>query len=229
MIPLHLFLYAFLLSIYDSFSKKRTEKDKFNQYARVDIVSGKTGSGKTISGIYLLQQLKAKFPSALVISNVESPLVDLPLTMGNVLRIYDVPCIVLIDESNSTFMAKLRSDVPEMLLRFLMQTRKGAGKYVVLLTQDYSLLDSKFRKLAHFVWDCQTFFGRLTRLRRFEQKDYEFFYANGGVNTMVQRKQKIKRSSIWFVQDAKMRSLYDYKAIVSTDWHEDMTETEIAA
>lgn len=221
MIPLHLFVYAFILSIYDSFTVKSVV-DKFNKYARCDIFVGKTGSGKTMCGIHLVRKIKRVFKDIIVISNIESPLVDLPLTMGNVLHIYDKPVVVLVDEANSTFASKLKSDVPEDLVKFLMQTRKGAGKWVILLTQDYSLLDTKFRKLAHYVYDCHTFFGRLTRFRRFSQQDYEYYYAAGGVNTMVRvgkSAPKIKRVSDWFVQDQKIRSLYDYKAIVKTDWH----------
>lgn len=230
MIPLHLFVYAFILSIYDSFTVKSVV-DKFNKYARCDIFVGKTGSGKTMCGIYLVRKIKRAFKDIIVISNIESPLVDLPLTMGNVLHIYDKPVVVLVDEANSTFASKLRSDVPEDLVKFLMQTRKGAGKWVILLTQDYSLLDTKFRKLAHYVYDCHTFFGRLTRFRRFSQQDYEYYYAAGGVNTMVRTGKsapKIKRVSDWFVQDAKIRSLYDYKAVVKTDWHTDYDVSKLS-
>ena len=100
MIPLHLFVYAFILSIYDSFTVKSVV-DKFNKYARCDIFVGKTGSGKTMCGIHLVRKIKRVFKDIIVISNIESPLVDLPLTMGNVLHIYDRPVVVLVDEASS--------------------------------------------------------------------------------------------------------------------------------
>ncbi len=65
--------------------------------------------------------------------------------------IYDKPVGVKFDEANSTFADKLRSDVPEDLVKFLMQTRKRAGNGLYYL-QDYSLLDTKFHKLAHYVY-----------------------------------------------------------------------------
>ncbi len=55
---------------------------------------------------------------------------NLPLTMGNVLY-YDKPVVVLVDEANSTFASKLRSDVPRFS-KFLMQTGKGLRSKVIL-------------------------------------------------------------------------------------------------
>ncbi len=48
-------------------------------------------------------------------------------------------------------------------MKFLVQTRKGLGNGYTA-TQDYSLLDT-VPQATHYVYDCHTFFGRLTRFR----------------------------------------------------------------
>lgn len=109
-------------------------------------------------------------------------------------------------------------DKPKELRDTLMQIRKGIGKRVILLTQDYTLLDTSFRKLAHYVYETKTYFGRLTSYRRFEQQTYEAQYSSGGIDFDKSAK-KLRRHSFWLLQTAKVRAMYDFKAVVDTDWH----------
>ncbi len=67
MIPLHLFIYAFILSIYDSFTRE-IQKDKFTKYARCDIFVERLGSGKTMWDPFM-RKIKRVFKDIIVISN----------------------------------------------------------------------------------------------------------------------------------------------------------------
>ncbi len=83
-------------------------------------------------------------------------------------------------------------------MKFLMQTRKGAGKWVILFTQDCSCLIRSSASQFHYKNDCHTFFGSLNEIPSLCQQDYEYYYAAGGVNTMVRTGKsapKIKRVS----------------------------------
>ncbi len=61
-------------------------------------------------------------------------------------------------------------------MKFLMQMRKGLGNGLYC-TQDYSLLDTKFRKLLIMCNDCHIVFWSLNETCRFSQQDYEYYYA----------------------------------------------------
>lgn len=149
---------------------------------------------------------------------MSSSLVDFPLTLDCFYTINDVPYLIVVDEANSVYGAKMKSDVPEELKKTLYQIRKGVGKRVVLLTQDYSLLDANFRKLAHYVFETKTYFGRLTSYRRFEQTVYETNSQVGGLDLKKAGKQP-SRVSLWILQTSRIRSLYDFKALVDVEWH----------
>lgn len=215
-IPIHLFIIAFFLWLWDRFTMRKTV-DRFNSYASVNIIAGKTGSGKTFSAIKEMLDFKRKFPDGVIVSNIVSSLVNEPLTLDSFYKVYDVPVLIVVDEANSAYGAKLKSDVPDVLKKTLMQIRKGIGKRVLLLTQDYSLLDTNFRKLAHYVYESKTYMGRLTAYRRFEQQTYETHYQAGGVS--YDKQKQPRRVSSWILQTKKVRKLYDYKAIVDVDWY----------
>lgn len=215
-IPIHLFILAFFMWVYDRLTTKKAA-DRFNSYASVNIIAGKTGSGKTFSAIKEMLDFKRKFPDGLIFSNVVTNLVDAPLTLDCFYDVFDVPVLIVVDEANSAYGAKLKSDVPDGLKKTLMQIRKGVGKRVLLLAQDYSLLDTNFRKLAHFVYESKTYMGRLTSCRCFEQQTYETHYQVGGVS--YDKQKQPRRKSSWILQTKKVRSLYDYKAVVDVDWY----------
>ena len=218
MIPIHLFIAAFFLSIVDKIKAKKDYKTSFNQYARVDIVAGKTGSGKSFSALNEMINFKKRYPEGIIFSNMAVSLVNAPLSLDVFYTQYDVPVLIVVDEANSTYRAQLKSDIPKELRDTLMQIRKGIGKRVILLTQDYTLLDTSFRKLAHYVYETKTYFGRLTSYRRFEQQTYEAQYSSGGIDFDKSAK-KLRRHSFWLLQTAKVRAMYDFKAVVDTDWH----------
>jgi hypothetical protein len=217
MFPIHLFIIAFFMSIWD----RLTIKDnaiRFNSQACVVIVAGKTGSGKSFSAINEMIRFKKRFKDGIIFSNMTSKLVDYPLSLDCFYSINDVPYLIVVDEANSVYGAKMKSDVPDELKKTLYQIRKGVGKRVVLLTQDYSLLDANFRKLAHFVYETKTYFGRLTSYRRFEQTVYETNSQTGGLDLKKSGKQP-SRVSLWILQTKRIRSLYDFKALVDVEWH----------
>lgn len=217
MFPIHLFIIAFFMSIWDKLTI-RDDSVRFNNQACVVIVSGKTGSGKSFSAINEMLRFKRKFKNGKIFSNMSSSLVDCPLTLDCFYTINDVPYLIVVDEANSVYGAKMKSDVPEELKKTLYQIRKGVGKRVVLLTQDYSLLDANFRKLAHYVFETKTYFGRLTSYRRFEQTVYETNSQVGGLDLKKAGKQP-SRVSLWILQTSRIRSLYDFKALVDVEWH----------
>ena len=218
-IPIHLFIAAFFLSIYDRLFSKRSLADKFNSEASINIIAGKTGSGKSFSAINEMRRFKQRYPEGLIFSNIVSPLTDQPLSLKAFYEINTVPYLIVVDEANSVYGSKIKSDVPEDLKKTLYQIRKGVGKRVLLLTQEYSLLDTNFRKLAHYVFESKTYFGRLTSYRRFEQQVYEANSQAGGLNFDKSGKRQPRRVSFWILQTFRIRKLYDYKAMVVTDWH----------
>ncbi len=86
---------------------------------------------------------------------------------------------------------------------FLAQTRKGwLYSYTGL-----SLLDTKFRKPAHYVYDYHTF-RSLNEIPSLSQQDYEYYFMllvvreYRGLNGKNHAKNKAV--SDWFVQDAKI-------------------------
>ncbi len=209
-IPIHLFILAFLCGYGIDLQCVKLLIDSIVmqcQYYR-----RKNWKWQNFSAIKEMLDFKRKFPDGIIVSNIVSSLVNEPLTLDSFYKVYDVPVLIVVDEANSAYGAKLKSDVPDVLKKTLMQIRKGIGKRVLLLTQDYSLLDTNFRKLAHYVYESKTYMGRLTAYRRFEQQTYETHYQAGGVSYD-------KQGFTMATTDKESEKTYDYKAIADVDWY----------
>lgn len=206
------FIIAFLWHFFDV---EHDEKSRFNEYARCDIFCGKTGQGKTLCAVREMKIMKKQFKNLKIISNIASPLVDIELTRSSLLATYNFPVLVVIDEANTTFSGSRVSSIPPDVKSFIFQTRKGYGKRLILLTQDYSLIDVSFRKLSHYVYNVKTFWGRLTALARFEQVQYERNADTGGIDY---GKKNLSYARIFFIQTNRLRRLYDFKSFVNTNW-----------
>lgn len=178
---------------------------KFSEYG-LTLYCGKQGRGKTVALVEYLERMRIKYPKAIIVTNFNY--VHQHRAMKDWRDFFDIRngedgVIFAIDEIQNEYNSNSWKDFPETLLTEITQQRKQRIK-IVATSQVYTRVVKQLREQAHEVVECRTLFGRWTFLRAFDADDYDVIVNN------PEKKQKIKR--IWrknFVQDAKLRNLYD--------------------
>ncbi len=181
-------------------------KKEFKPYGFTFFV-GPQGTGKTVSMVHYLDQIKAKYPNCLIVTNfayhqADHTMIDWQDIMN--VRNGKDGVVFAIDEIQSEYSAAAWKDVPESLLSEISQQRKQRVK-IVATAQFFTRVAKPLREQAATVVVCKTFFGRLTVNREYDALRYALVTDNPGVV-----RQKLKPSSkTSFVQSDQLRSEYD--------------------
>lgn len=176
---------------------------------------GKQGSGKSMSLIHKLEQLRKRYPKAKIYTNMAYKFEDKPLKSLNDLlddSLYNgkYGTIFVIDEIQNEFSCRTSKDFPESLLSLITQQRKN--KILILTTsQVFTRVSKPIREQCYRAIECQTFFGRYTR-----NKIYNGIAYADSIELPPDKKRKSNKKIglDCFVQSDYLRNCFDsYKLI----------------
>lgn len=200
------FLRLVVYFVIDSINKL-AEKEKLHLYG-IWCYVGLPGSGKTMSLVYYLDDLRRKYKDKIyIITNFGYIGQDFELKSWDVVtEDYDRPVIFAWDELQNEFNSRQYRNFPTGLIHELTQNRKGNGKQIIYTTQIFTAVDNNFRNLTSHVYDCRTYFNRFTVSRKYKREFYEALVESKSINN----KFKIKPVEIIrFIQTEDIRSRYD--------------------
>lgn len=191
------------IDIYRFFTKPR----KVHLYG-IWLYCGLYGQGKTMALTEYLTRMRKKYGDKIYIStNYGFKGEDFPLTSWQeLLTEYDRPVIFGYDEIQNEFNSRDYRNFPYELVKLLTQNRKGHGKQIIGTAQRYTRVDKTIRELCTHVVECRkSWFGRVTKLRKYDVEDYEM-YLN---EIDVMKKHKIPCQRYRFIQTDELREAYD--------------------
>lgn len=178
---------------------------KFGEYG-LTLYVGDQGSGKSMAMTEYLERMRKLYPKALIVTNYGYVHQNQEFNDWN--DFFDIRngvdgVIFALDEIQNEFNSNSWKNFPEELLSEITQQRKQKVK-IVATAQVYPDVAVQLRRQTLYVAECATFAGRWTVVRCYRKKDYERAqnYAEGTAKV-----QKVYKKS--FIQDAKLRDLYD--------------------
>lgn len=170
------------------------------------IFVGRQGSGKTISMIQYLNDMRRKYPNCLILTNFQYTYATKRMQdWRDLLEIRNGTdgVIFAIDEIHSEYNSSNWSDFPESLLSEISQQRKQRVK-IVATAQVFSRIAKPIREQAFSVVCCRTYLGRLTRNVEYDAAEY----VTGETPYQVRKKCKpLSRKT--FVQSNRLRNCFD--------------------
>jgi len=187
---------------------------KIHLYGIIGIV-GLYGGGKTMTLSHTLDELRKKYGDKIYIAtNYFYSGQDFPInSWEDLLPEYDRPVVFGYDEIQNEFNSRDYKNFPLSLMTLLTQNRKGNGKRILYTAQDFTTVDTNFRKLTKDVWVCKTLFGRLTSVKCYDRQDYIQLYET----VSVDKKMKIHPfRKFKFVQTDAIRNSYDSFQMLDT-------------
>lgn len=188
---------------------------------------GLPGKGKTMGLVYQLRYLRKRYGDKIyIMTNFHYDDEDFKFTSWrDLLKEYDRPLVCAWDEVQNEFNSRDFKNFPVELLTLLTQNRKGNGKQILYTAQRWNRVDKVFRELTHYAIECNTIFGRWTRLRYYHWEDYE----SKNATPQVELRRRIKPiKTVGFVQDDDIRNSYDsYQMLESAKSKDYMDRDEI--
>lgn len=172
------------------------------------IYCGLYGYGKTMALTEYLTKMREEYGDKIYIStNYGFKGEDFPIThWKDLLTEYDRPVIFGYDEIQNEFNSRDYRNFPYELVKLLTQNRKGHGKQIVCTAQRFTRVDKTIRELCTHVVECKkAWFGRVTKLRKYDVEDYEMYLEQ----IDVMKKHKIPCQRYRFIQTDELRNSYD--------------------
>jgi len=178
----------------------------FHPYG-IDFYTGLPGAGKTMMISAELAEYRKKFGyQILIATNYKWKDEDFPITgIKDILKVYDKPIIIGYDEIQNDFDSREWLNSDKALSERLTQSRKITGMKILATAQRFSFVDRRLRQLTNFVYDCRTFFSRLTIARIYAPMVKEKIEAGSYQEKLSQKDLGTK----WLVQTDKLRDSYD--------------------
>ena len=187
---------------------------------------GLYGQGKTMALTEYLTRMRKKYGDKIYIcTNYGFRDEDFKLThWRDLLSDYDKPVIFGYDEIQNEFNSRDYQNFPFELVTMLTQNRKGNGKQIVGTAQRFGRVDKTIRELCTHVIECRRgYFGRVTKLRKYDVDDYEQFLHE----VDVMKKRKIPHSNYKFIQTDDLRNAYDsFQMLASAKGKQYVTSAE---
>lgn len=180
--------------------------DTFREYG-FHLITGKQGTGKTITLVYLLLRYQKMYPKLKVKTNMYYKYQDGCINHWKDLvnsenGIYGE--IDVIDEVQNWFSSNQSKDFPPEMLREVTQQRKQR-KMIIGTSQVFTRVAKSIRENVYLVYEPITFFGCLTIVRCYEPT----LDTNGVV---VNKKPK---KTFFFIHNNKIRNAFDtYRKIL---------------
>lgn len=178
---------------------------QFNEYGLTMYV-GRQGSGKTIGMVRYLEDIRIKYPKAIIITNFGYINEHYQMNDWHDLLEYrngTDGVIFAIDEIQNEFSSTAWQNFPEFILSEITQQRKQRIK-IIASSQVFTRVVKALREQCYEVVECKTIFGRWTFLKCFDADEY---------NTTIERPEKrMKLFRKWrksFVQNDSFRELYN--------------------
>lgn len=210
-----LFIPLSFIQLFEFFRDKKDHKIPLSERYGINCYLGLAGSGKTISMVKRLYDLRKKYGNDIyIITNFKTPLANYIMKKKSngktdysiLLNFYNKPVVCAWDELQNDFKSTNLRDFPDDLLRRLTQVRKGNGLLLLYTSQDFKGLDSTLRKITHYFIDCRTFKGYLTTNVCYYSLDYIQKYES----VSVDNKLKIPVHNVtYFIQKKAIRNLYN--------------------
>lgn len=205
------FIDFFRWKICDFFKLLITGK-QFNLFG-VSIFCGRQGSGKTISMVNTLNEIKNKFPDCLIVTNFGYCFQDFELTDWRQLleiRNGEKGVVFAIDEIQNEYDNSKWQDFPEGILSVITQQRKQRIK-ILLTSQVYSRVVKQIREQCFDVIECKTFLGRWTFEKCFDAEDYNTLIDNPNPEKKFKMPKKWRKS---FIQSDFIRNCFNSYSVV---------------
>jgi hypothetical protein len=216
----------------EDFLSKR-DPDFFPYYG-TQVYTGRQGSGKTISAIKHVLDLKSRYPKAILVSNVllnvfnarPSDVLQSTPEDFNSQRDYILfkemeelehvlthvnngtrGVIYLVDEIHTYFNALESKNIPMYIFTEIAQQRKQR-KVIIGTSQLFMRLAKPFREQCDNIITCKTWLGYITLQTAYDGMDIEQDYQGKLIGN-------VKRKG-FFIQNNKLRESYDtYQKVVS--------------
>lgn len=177
----------------------------FKEYG-VTLFCGQQGAGKTTAVVEYLERMRKKHPKALIVTNFGY--VNQTHEFNDWKDFFQIRngadgVIFAIDEIQNEFNNQSWKNFPEELLSEITQQRKQKVK-IVCTAQEYLDVAIQLRRQAFFIVDCFTLAERWVFTKCYKRRDYE-----KGLNSTEGLSKVRKIYSKSFIQDAKLRALFD--------------------
>ena len=171
------------------------------------IFCGRQGSGKTISMVKYLIDMKEKFPECIIVTNFNCSVSN--FRMKSWRDFFDIRngekgVIFAIDEIHSEYSSASWKDFPETLLSEISQQRKQKVK-IVATSQVFSRVAKPIREQAFSVIQCNTYLNRSTCYKEYDAAEY----GTSSESSYNVRKTISPLRKKRFVQTDKLRESYD--------------------
>jgi len=144
------------------------DPDYFREFG-VHVIAGMQGAGKTVTAVYMMLWLKAKYPKLEIKTNMEYKYQDAPINDWK-----DMLCdgngiygqILFIDELQNWFCSNQSKDFPVEMLTNLTQQRKEK-RMILATSQVFTRVAKPIREQTYFLYQPFTIFGCLTVVPKF--------------------------------------------------------------
>lgn len=193
--------------------KKEYGSKKFNEYA-LTIYTGRQGSGKSISIVERLEQIKRDYPDVVIMTNFgytgqTAALTDWEqiLTCRN-----EAGIVFAIDEIQNEFDVYQSRNFNLEILKVITQQRKQGIK-VLASSQVFSRVSKPLREQCFEVVECYTWGGRWTFQKCFDADDYNAFIDSPNIDKKFAVPRKWRKN---FVQTDDIREKYDSYAVIKS-------------
>lgn len=191
---------------------RKDNPDLFTEFG-LTMFTGRQGAGKTIALVEHLEQLRRKYPKAIIVTNFGYEHEDMSFTDWNMLfdvRNGEEGVIFCIDEIQNEFSSAKSKTFPEGLLSEITQQRKQRIK-ILATSQVFTRVAKPLREQCYEVVECVTVFGRWTWCKCFDAEDYNLVIDSNNPSEKMKIRRKWRKN---FIQDNEIREKYDSYAKV---------------
>jgi hypothetical protein len=195
--------------------KDARDKDAF-RVSGTQVYVGRQGSGKTISAVRHLIEIKNRYPKAIVVTNLQ---LNVPWdytqfsSAGELMKLltgvdngkYGV--VYLIDEIHTYFNSVESKGIPPYVFTEISQQRKQR-KTIIGTSQLFMRIAKPFREQCDNMVSCNTWFGVFTRNRVYDGMTLEQDYDGSLIGDVK------KRGFFWHSRE--LRQVFDtYQKVIS--------------
>jgi ATP-dependent Clp protease ATP-binding subunit ClpX len=209
-------LFKFIYYKFYDFKNYKKNGKQFNLYG-LRLFTGRQGSGKSTTLVYLLDLYKRKYPKAKIYTNFGYSCQNANFSSWKDLLDPDFlngedGVIIGWDEIQNDFASTDFKNIPEGFLRQITQQRKQ--RICILGTsQVYTRVLKALREQCFEVSECKTYFGRWTTCKTWDADIYEHR------DTVTDPKQKFKlrkKRKFSFIQTNKLREKFNSYQLIES-------------
>lgn len=193
--------------IYIDIKERIKDPELFKEFG-LTMFTGRQGAGKTMALVEHLEQLRAKYPKALIITNFGYEHQDYEFNDWN--QLYTIRngtkgVIFCIDEIQNEFSSAASKNFPEGLLSEITQQRKQRIK-ILATSQVFTRVAKPLREQCYEVVECITIAERWTFCKCFDADDYNAVIDSNKPDLKNKIRRKWRKN---FIQDNEIREKYD--------------------